>query len=329
MFRFVYNHTDYDAFMHDMAEAMGVVYNNNRIVLPQHICKGYYRLLLLPNGLQSIIADQQFNDNVIFERQKSAEPIYTLRFNELSVPDKITLTIDADRMENVNLHRSVVFLSSSVFDVAFHATPGTVMRSINILFSKEWLAKYLGISETDDVLQRYLAMKINSIDVEQMDITYREWMDEVMGADDSQPLWKTVVQNRIMLMIERFFTGLYNRMQKIEEDPGLSPDDIRRVIETEALLTDDVSKLAPTINELARLAAMSASKLKKSFKQVYGLPIYEYYQKSRMQKARELLLTGDYSVKEVGMRLGYSNLSNFTLAFKKEFNLLPSDFART
>jgi AraC-like DNA-binding protein len=43
-----------------------------------------------------------------------------------------------------------------------------------------------------------------------------------------------------------------------------------------------------------------------------------------MQKARSLLLTGQYTVKEVGLQLGYTNLSNFSLAFKKEFGILPS-----
>ncbi len=43
-----------------------------------------------------------------------------------------------------------------------------------------------------------------------------------------------------------------------------------------------------------------------------------------MKKARLMLLSGDYSIKDVGYKLGYSNLSNFTLAFKKEFNQLPS-----
>jgi AraC-like DNA-binding protein len=74
---------------------------------------------------------------------------------------------------------------------------------------------------------------------------------------------------------------------------------------------------------------MSPSKLKKQFKDVYGMPIYEYFQKNRMQKAREMLLEGNRSVKAVGMELGFSNLSNFSLAFKKEFDELPSELLKS
>lgn len=97
-----------------------------------------------------------------------------------------------------------------------------------------------------------------------------------------------------------------------------------KLMEIEALLVSDFSQPPPTILLLAERTGMSVSKLKSAFKRVYGTGIYEYFQKNRMQKARSMLLTGQYNVKEVGTQLGYTNLSNFSLAFKKEFGVLPS-----
>ena len=54
------------------------------------------------------------------------------------------------------------------------------------------------------------------------------------------------------------------------------------------------------------------------------MPPYEYFQKQRMQKAMTLLKSGEHSIKDVGYTLGYANLSNFTLAFKKVYGVLPS-----
>jgi len=56
---------------------------------------------------------------------------------------------------------------------------------------------------------------------------------------------------------------------------------------------------------------------------VYGTSIYNYYQQQRMQKAHELLSTGSFTVKEVSEKLGYTNLSNFVLAFTKQFDIAP------
>jgi AraC-like DNA-binding protein len=91
------------------------------------------------------------------------------------------------------------------------------------------------------------------------------------------------------------------------------------------MLTSEKLVLPPSMKELARSVAMSESKLKRIFKIVYGAPVFEYFQKHRMQKARQMLLSGAFSVKDVGYTLGYSNLSNFSVAFKKEFGKLPSE----
>ncbi len=122
---------------------------------------------------------------------------------------------------------------------------------------------------------------------------------------------------------------LYERKRNSHFNVPLSKADIDRVMQVEAVLTRDILEPAPTINQLARMVSISESKLKKDFKLIYGVPVYEYFQKVRMQAAKDKLLSGDHSVKEVAMELGYSNLSNFTIAFKKEFGLLPSKLLTT
>ena len=91
----------------------------------------------------------------------------------------------------------------------------------------------------------------------------------------------------------------------------------------ETILTQSYEAF-PGIEKLSRISLMSESKLKKLFKQAFGMGLYEYYQKNRMHHAREQILSGKYSISEVGIKLGYQNLSNFSSAFRKEFQCLPS-----
>src|ERR1700733_8743279 len=106
----------------------------------------------------------------------------------------------------------------------------------------------------------------------------------------------------------------------------ISTEEIKRLIIVESYLVKDFSTRPPTINFLSRIAAMSTTSLKNKFKKMYGTSLYEHFQKNRMERAKILMLTHKYSIKEVGSQLGYSNLSNFTIAFKKEFKRLPSHF---
>ncbi len=102
-------------------------------------------------------------------------------------------------------------------------------------------------------------------------------------------------------------------------------DETLRLMKVEALLVKNFAAAPPTIEELARISAMSPTKLKTDFKAQYGLPIYEYYQKNRMIKAKSLLVLGKHTIREVGIMVGYSNLSHFANTFKKEFGYLPSE----
>ena len=72
-----------------------------------------------------------------------------------------------------------------------------------------------------------------------------------------------------------------------------------------------------------KMALMSGTSLRTKFKKMYGTTLFEYFQLMLTQNARILLLTHKYSVKQLGNQPGYSNLSNVTIAFKKEFHHLP------
>jgi AraC-like DNA-binding protein len=195
------------------------------------------------------------------------------------------------------------------------------------LIDREWLARYLGIESQDEVLRHYLSLRTASFNFEPLDTGYRELINELFDEHGNLqgPMEQVRIQNRIMLLVERFFTRLYEKMKSWRGIVTIKNDEIQRIMDAEALLVRDFSTPAPTISELARHSAMSETKFKNEFRKIYNSGPYEYYQKNRMQRARVMLQSGKYSVKETGLQLGYNNLSNFTIAFKKEFGILPSE----
>jgi AraC-like DNA-binding protein len=63
-------------------------------------------------------------------------------------------------------------------------------------------------------------------------------------------------------------------------------------------------------------------RLKKLFKNIFGVGPYEYLVRKRFQKAKILLESG-LSVKEVAAQVGYRP-SDFTTAFREYFGFTPS-----
>lgn len=80
-----------------------------------------------------------------------------------------------------------------------------------------------------------------------------------------------------------------------------------------------------TIKQLSRKVAMNECYLKKGFKEMFGTTIFEFYQGQRMEHAKYLLYEKGLSVTEVSDILGYSSISHFSTAFKKQTGLKPCE----
>lgn len=85
----------------------------------------------------------------------------------------------------------------------------------------------------------------------------------------------------------------------------------------------------PSLSRLARLAGTNEFTLKKGFKQIFGVPVFQFLQQLRMAKAVELFHTGEHAVNEVAVAVGYDNLSAFTRAFRQAHGITPSEWRKT
>jgi AraC-like DNA-binding protein len=298
--------------------------DNNILRFPDEFGSGYMKLVDLPNGLQCIISDYTVHQDILFQRTKINESYFTLRFDEVTVPDAASQT-NLPSTVSANAIRTAVFLGSAKFDWLFLTNANTKVKGVNIFFSKQWLEQFVGIESVGDMIKKYLNLKMSAFNYEPMDMEYKRLLAEILSIHVEPAFENMVIQNRIMLLLERFFARIHKKMNDTHFDVNLSNDDITRLKEIQGLLLKDFTIEPPGIAKLAKLAAMSPSKLKTSFREIYGMPIYQYYQKHRMNKAKAMLLSKKYSVREVGMEVGFSNLSNFAKAFKKSFDQLPSD----
>jgi len=102
---------------------------------------------------------------------------------------------------------------------------------------------------------------------------------------------------------------------------GLNARECRLLDDARALLLQDLS-VPPTIAQLARAVGMNQCKLKKAFKEYFGITIYAMFQHERMSHAKRLLRNNN--VTETATLLGYSNISHFSAAFTNQFGYLPS-----
>ena len=100
--------------------------------------------------------------------------------------------------------------------------------------------------------------------------------------------------------------------------------DREKIIKSREILLQHIGEPL-TIKELSRKVAINECYLKKGFKELFGTTIFDFYQGQRMEHARYLLYEKGLSVTDVSLLLGYSSISHFSTAFKKQTGLKPCE----
>src|SRR5262245_64089026 len=83
-----------------------------------------------------------------------------------------------------------------------------------------------------------------------------------------------------------------------------------------------------TIHEVARDVQISPFHLIRQFEAVFGTTPHQFRQASRLDLARQLLATGNYSVTDVCMEVGFSSLGSFSVLFTRRMGETPSAYQR-
>ena len=148
------------------------------------------------------------------------------------------------------------------------------------------------------------------------------------GLDTTLALALTAMGDKIKChtLVLDFLNSFFDKLKKhdeIDQIKKLHPEDLKNLFRVSVHLRNPVVKQIPSVNELAAMANMGATKFKTSFRQVFGKPPHQYHDKIRMEFARNELLAGK-TPSEVSHELGYSHPSNFTAAYKRNFGELPS-----
>lgn len=87
-------------------------------------------------------------------------------------------------------------------------------------------------------------------------------------------------------------------------------------------------EMPPTIPELSKIAGINAFKLKKGYKEIFGSTIFGHLAEARFDLAKLALQEGSKTVAQIAFELGYSSIQHFSTAFKKRYNVSPSQMKK-
>ena len=100
----------------------------------------------------------------------------------------------------------------------------------------------------------------------------------------------------------------------------------------ERVITSYIEEHLPepiSLQTLAELARLSPHYFCRAFKRSFGFPPHRYHTIRRIERAKVMLAGSGHSVTEIGLRLGFSETSSFSTAFRKTTGLTPTAYHRS
>lgn len=187
---------------------------------------------------------------------------------------------------------------------------GEKVRAFSVAVSKNWLHQEITpeISTPPILLSATTCNELKTL-------------GELMNNIDSEKINPVSLKSRAWSLVTDFYSRIIKEKSVLKmADP--------RILQAAELIRQHATLELPNIETIARQLAMSASTLKRHFKNVFGQSIYEHYLSIKMEHARQLLLEQSITVSEVASLLHYEKVSCFIDMFKKHFGISPGEFKK-
>lgn len=295
--------------------------DKNVVIYPESFATGFAKVYAIETGLTYRIVNYRLNTDFVFTRAPADNFFLIIYLYQYFDCEKLVVTINNQiTIDSEEKDYSTLLMTNSLAIQKLELTKGTYVKGLTIQISGEWLEEKIAQPNTAN----YALFREKNVFQTFINPKSQKLLDEIFdeSADSATP--GLYINNRVLRLLEAFLENILKNGISGNTFPA-SAKDVQNILKVESIILENYNTEFPSIEKLARVALMSETKLKNVFKKAFGMGMYEYYQKNRMHKAKELLSSGKYSVSEVGVMIGYQNLSNFSRAFKKEFDFLPKD----
>lgn len=142
-------------------------------------------------------------------------------------------------------------------------------------------------------------------------------IDQLLSAPFNKPTGRIFIEEKIEELLHLLLAKVFSPLEfsfSVKEREALNA--------AKELIEKNYSKHF-TIRRIARHVGLNELKLKKGFRQVFNMGIFDCLIHARMKKGLELVLTSDLSIKEISYLVGYRRLTSFVTAFRKYYGKSP------
>ena len=300
------------------------------VVIPYERGEGYIRGINFGGGVGLLVFHCTFHEDTTFRYSLSRSHPLRLVFCQQGT---ITYQFEPDNIEfDIQALRASLGTSTESYDQQYCFPANTEVEFTSLEIDR---ARYIEKVQCDlDTIPKRLAKVLRDINAEDpftyqsnyslelADIVYQIHHTEHEGLAR-----KSYLEARALDLFAEVIQLFADDQHPNSKQVLLRRSDLDTIVEARNLMLEDLSKNI-TIPELAKAVGINTTKLKQGFKSVYDQTINEYVRDKRLDTAKDFILEGNLSIKQISERVGYKNYAYFSARFKERYGAVPSEYLK-
>lgn len=294
--------------------------DEQRFELPKMFGKGTIERMQIRKGMEIIISDMELAQNLsahieedcgIFELNYflSGETVFNYKDQQITIVEP---TSNVCYFHDMKVH--------------FETKANTHCHLVEIRMSPENLLHYFDREEDKEEIRHILQQKKGWIQSYQLSPMIKKSVFEILHCPYKGALKKIYFEAKAMELITLFFQE--NDLLFPAAEPSLHPEDIEKLKWARDIVLSRLEE-PYSIPVLAKKVGLNEYKLKNGFRQLFDTTVFGLIRRRRMEKAAWLMEREGVNVSETAVMVGYSNVSNFTVAFRNHFGCNPSEYLKS
>lgn len=290
-------------------------------LLPEKMGTGGSYFLKLSNDLMFLFNNMQYKERVHVHIKNTRGEYFVLNY---CISDFLNFNSKcfADCSEEIAHIRKTVVLTDAGLINEYVPKSGASAIALRIIMSRDY-AKELAMSSLSNYdISLLFNEAVNTVFMQyEMDLKSEKIFSGLLQHQITERGFHIHLSAIAFRLLGAFQDVISSRRRPVLSK--LSQSDLVSMEKTRLYLVDNVTEKFPGIQQLSKLACMSASKYKTLFNKIYGISPQRYYVNKKMEQAKKILSENETTINAVVHELGYHNSSAFTRQFKKYFGFLP------
>jgi signal transduction histidine kinase/DNA-binding response OmpR family regulator/ligand-binding sensor domain-containing protein len=282
--------------------------------------------LVMPENMEEIINDEQIAD-IEPEEINDNEEESTGRQVILIAEDNNELRLFLKTVLSHNYHVLEAENGRQALEIAQNAIPDLIISDV-MMPEMDGLELSKAIKEDINISHIPLVLLTAKTDMENKLKALQYGVDDYITKPFSSAYLEARIENLLKLrkqLQELYRSSLTSGVISPSKPHVMSQDDIfiQRIMK---FIEENIDNSELTIEDIAMHIGFSRSAFFKKLKSLTGLAPVEFLKEVRIQRAAQLIETGEYNFSEITYMVGISDPRYFSRCFKQKFGMSPREY---